>query len=230
MIKNLLKPKWITLTFILILMILLFARLSEWQFNRDSERKNINQSISNALDDSVIKVEQISALDSLNQWRKVELTGSFINNETLLVRKRFFESRLGYWVITPFTLTNGGKILVNRGWVPVGISSTSTPSIPDITGNNFVISGYLVNIEKFKQTPEDFPRKEILVINPKNFPTLNLFDSFYLQLDKSNQKDIAALKKPELSNGPHFSYAIQWILFALLLPLGWYVLLRNEEN
>ena len=35
---------------------------------------------------------------------------------------------------------------------------------------------------------------------------------------------------PELTNGPHLSYAIQWILFALLLPIGWYVLLKNESK
>ena len=41
---------------------------------------------------------------------------------------------------------------------------------------------------------------------------------------------VAIIPLPELSNGPHFSYAIQWILFALMLPIGWYVLLKNENK
>jgi surfeit locus 1 family protein len=39
------------------------------------------------------------------------------------------QGRAGYFVITPFKLTGGGWILVNRGWVPVGADRGSRPPI-----------------------------------------------------------------------------------------------------
>jgi surfeit locus 1 family protein len=38
--------------------------------------------------------------------------------------------RAGYFVITPFALTGGGWVLVNRGWVPLGASRAERPAIP----------------------------------------------------------------------------------------------------
>ena len=54
----------------------------------------------------------------------------------------------------------------------------------------------------------------------------------YIQLESSNlfENDVIPIPLPVISNGPHLSYAIQWILFALLLPIGWYVLLKNEQK
>jgi hypothetical protein len=75
----------------------------------------------------------------------------------------------------------------------------------------------------------------LIVPNIKNVDTKSIFEianDFYLQLAKSSPMDnqVAIIPLPELSNGPHLSYAIQWILFALLLPIGWYVLLKNESK
>jgi len=35
---------------------------------------------------------------------------------------------------------------------------------------------------------------------------------------------------PETDNGPHLSYAIQWVTFAFVAIVGWYVLIRKEAE
>ena len=86
-------------------------------------------------------------------------------------------------------------------------------------------------MEKFKENPADLPSNQINDINIEKFQG-NIYPNFYVQIGKSNpaEKDIGIIYLPEVSNGPHLSYAIQWILFALLLPIGWYVLLKNEDK
>jgi len=57
-------------------------------------------------------------------------------------------------------------------------------------------------------------------------------EKYYIQVNESsiNLEPISFLPKPKLSSGPHFSYAIQWIIFAILLPVGWVILYRSEKN
>ena len=35
---------------------------------------------------------------------------------------------------------------------------------------------------------------------------------------------------PELSDGPHLAYAVQWLLFALLVLLGWWLVIREDRK
>jgi cytochrome oxidase assembly protein ShyY1 len=39
---------------------------------------------------------------------------------------------------------------------------------------------------------------------------------------------LSTIVDPEFGNGPHMSYVIQWILFALCAAGGWVALVRRE--
>jgi cytochrome oxidase assembly protein ShyY1 len=138
---------------------------------------------------------------------------------------------LGFWIITPFEITNGDRILINRGWIPIGSSASTDQNIPLAPPGNVNIEGYLQPFKSSVAQPTDLPINQVNNIDFKYFD-FEIANDFYLQLAKSSPMDnqVAIIPLPELSNGPHLSYAIQWILFALLLPIGWYVLLKNESK
>ena len=231
MFKNLTKPRWIALTAFLLIMIYLFIRLSDWQFDRYNTRIQNNEITTTALNSEPIKLTDLSQVSELKDWQKVSLMGEFMDSDAKLLRRQYLESSLGFWVITPLKLDNDKVILVNRGWIPIAESSTSQQEIPSSPQGDVTIIGYVQTLKDTRSEPEDLPLNQINHLNSTNFSTQPLSTS-YLQLAFMTPMDnqVAIIPLPELSNGPHFSYAIQWILFALMLPIGWYVLLKNENK
>jgi cytochrome oxidase assembly protein ShyY1 len=231
MFKNLIKPRWIALTLFLLILIYLFIRLSNWQFDRYDQRVLRNESTNVALSLAPKKIDSVSQMSDLKQWEKIELTGNYLSDQSKLVRKQFLENNLGFWVITPFKIQNGENILVNRGWIPIGSSASSNQSIPLAPVGTVNLEGYLQPFTESITQPKDLPLSQVNTIDYNYFES-EIANNFYVQLAKSSPMDnqVAIIPLPELSNGPHFSYAIQWILFALLLPIGWYVLLKNETK
>ena len=231
MFKNLTKPRWIVLTLFLVFLIFLFVRLSNWQFDRYDQRVSRNESTNIALSSPPKKIESLSQISDLKQWERINITGNYINDQSKLVRKQYVESNLGFWVITPFTIQNGETILINRGWIPIGSSASTNQIIPLAPVGTVNLEGYLQPFNESITQPKDLPLNQVNTIDYKYFES-DIANNFYVQLAKSSPIDnqVAIIPLPELSNGPHFSYAIQWILFALLLPIGWYVLLKNETK
>ena len=231
MFKNLTKPRWIALTAFLLIMIYLFIRLSDWQFDRYNTRIQNNEITTTALNSEPIKLTDLSQLSDLKDWQKVSIKGEFMDSDAKLLRRQYLESSLGFWVITPLKLDNDQVILVNRGWIPIAESSTSQQEIPSSPQGDVTIIGYVQTLKDTRSEPEDLPLNQINHLNSTNFGSQPLSTN-YLQLASMTPMDnqVAIIPLPELSNGPHFSYAIQWILFALMLPIGWYVLLKNENK
>lgn len=231
MFKNLTKPRWIALTAFLLIMIYLFIRLSDWQFDRYNQRIQNNEITTTALISEPINLTDLSQVSELKDWQKVSIKGEFMNSDAKLLRRQYLESSLGFWVITPLKLDNDQVILVNRGWIPIAESSTSQQEIPSSPQGDVTIIGYVQTLKDTRREPEDLPLNQINYLNSTNFSSQPLSTN-YLQLASMTPMDnqVAIIPLPELSNGPHFSYAIQWILFALMLPIGWYVLLKNENK
>ena len=229
MLSTLKQPKWIILSIVLIFAIYAFIYLSEWQFNRYEQRTTQNKEISLALSKQSISVSKTSDLDNLLEWQSVQLTGKIDTENIRFVRNRYLDSSLGFWVIAPLNLDEKQMILINLGFLPVNYQNRFN----DLSFSNQTVNfkGWIRKMETHKITPSDYPQYQIASISAKNFVG-NIYENSYIQINDSsvNFKDISFLSEPKLSSGPHFSYAIQWIIFAILLPIGWIILYRSEKN
>jgi cytochrome oxidase assembly protein ShyY1 len=45
---------------------------------------------------------------------------------------------------------------------------------------------------------------------------------------ESKSSDIRSLPEPEVTEGAHRSYALQWMFFELMTVIAWIILVRNE--
>ena len=246
MFKFLLTPRWIALTLVFLLALPAFDALSQWQWRRLHQRQQYNVQIEKAQSLPPITEAQLVqkslnsglhttySLPSSAQWRAVDVTGTWDTSAQVLVRKKSLESDLGFWVVTPLVTVDGHRILINRGWTAATKGAIDSPSLSTPPNGQVEVAGR-VQIVKPRQNPQpqDLPIGQVDTIVPtevvRNAPVVN---NAYLEMTASRPNSLSPelreLPGPEITEGPHRSYALQWIFFAIMTVIGWGVLVRNE--
>ena len=114
-------------TLLTIALIALLISLGRWQLRRADEKRVLFDSFAAGAD----ATRQIDlGTPHLRRYQHVDAAGHFDQTRQILIDNMMNGERAGYFVITPFALTGGGWLLVNRGWVPLGQSRAERPSIP----------------------------------------------------------------------------------------------------
>lgn len=198
--------------------------LSQWQFNRRAEAVAKIEAVAKNYDQSPVHISRLAKLDSFskaNEWRPVGLSGRFLIDNAVLVRNRPYNGSPGFLQVIPFKLSSGEIVAVETGWIPTA-SDNDAPDVvplPD-AGEQQVIA----RIRPAEPTlNRDAPENQIATINVDSLIEKEklagpIYRSVYLRLaDSYNGKELPKiLSKPELTEGNHLSYALQWILFALM--------------
>jgi surfeit locus 1 family protein len=119
-------PRPFTTLLTLVLMALLIS-LGRWQLRRAEEKRALFDSFA-AGTDATLQIDL--ATPPVRRYQHVEASGHYDQARQILIDNMVNAGRAGYFVITPFALTGGGWVLVNRGWVPLGASRAARPTIP----------------------------------------------------------------------------------------------------
>ena len=217
--------------------------LSQWQLARLNEVKGVISRINQNYDAQPAELAQLltssAKFDAQNEYRPVEVSGGYQWMNTALVRNRPLNGQPGFEVFAPFELTNGKIVFVDRGWLATGTNQ----DLPDRIVLPPKVQVSLIG--RIKQSAADSGRNydkqaqlqlgapsAIEAARALNLPAASFYDDFYLILDSESAGDgstlmrDAALKpllRPEYTEGNHLSYAMQWILFALMafFAIGW---------
>ena len=243
MLKFLLKPKWVALTLLVLLLQPSFWALSQWQWRRLHQRVAYNSVIVQNQSQSPVPLEKVISpsgsnftLDNSLQWRPIEFHGTWDVAHQVLVRKQSYASNLGFWVVTPLTSTSGLTVLVNRGWIAAGNSAINSPAIAKPpAGQVKVVGRARIVSPRAKARPNDLPIGQVDAIQPKEVvPNTRIVADTYLELTASDPQsmtsDLQPILAPEIDEGPHRSYALQWIFFAIMTVIGWIILVRKETQ
>jgi len=244
--KFLLSPRWIALTLVFLLALPAFDALSQWQWRRLHQRQQYNMHLVKAqslppIDESKLLQRTLNtgsrdeySFPASAQWRAVQVTGSWDASAQVLVRKKSLESDLGFWVVTPLVTTDGHRILVNRGWTAATKGAIDSPPVSAPPKGRVEVAGR-VQIVKPRQAaqPSDLPKGQVDTVVPAEIvTTAPVIGNAYLEMTASRPNSLTSelrlLPAPEVTEGPHRSYALQWIFFAIMTVIGWGVLVRNE--
>ena len=198
-----------------------FAALGGWQVNRGID-KRVQQDL--FADDAGFATWQ-SGMD-VRSYQRVLATGELDSEQQFLLDNIIFNSRIGYYVITPLDPGNGEPLLmVNRGWIEKTSDDIDVASIALDTGRA-TVRGRVGSLPRagYKMgeaiTPDQaWPLRAV-------YPTLADLESalgrdvqpFVLLLDP--QDDLGFLRHwvpEEMGPGRHFAYALQWFAIAAVL-------------
>jgi surfeit locus 1 family protein len=242
--RFLLTPKWVTFTVLVIAVVAGCLAAASWQWGRLQERRDRNAEIVAKQSVAPVPLTEAIGMDATlaegadAQWTVVTVTGEYDPAGEVLVRNRAYDELPGVHVVTPLRLTDGsgGAVLVNRGWLPrpPNPAQAIIPPKP-LTGPVTVVGRVRATQERGRFGPED-PESGVLrevarvdverLRSQSPYPLAPVFLELISQ-EPTDPVGPTPVRPPALDDGPHLSYAGQWLLFAILAVVGWVIVVRK---
>lgn len=228
--------RWFAYLAVAVAFALACVLLSRWQFDRRDEAVAEVERIEANYDASPVPLGQglpsLDEFDEANKWLPIEVTGEYLVDEQLLVRNRPHDGNPGFEVLTPLLLADGTVFVVDRGWVPPGDNNApdAVPAPP--TGQVTVVARLKSGEPALAgRTAPDGQIPTIELEQVASLLDLPTYTGAYGLLASERPAPASAplpADRPALDEGPHLSYAVQWIVFALLGFGGLAWALRQE--
>lgn len=231
--RFLISTRWLGLTAFALVAVVVCALLATWQQGRATERSAANDRIEAGADATPVPLDEAlpadSALDDDERWRVVEVTGEFDTDNEVAVRARPQGGEIGVEIITPLNLADGTTVLINRGWLSPDDAAdpAAAPPVPD---GEVTVIGRLYESEPARgevSRGDDWWESRVISIS-------QLDDNVPGDLRAGYVGDLEAAAPFQVQSPPsyrawqNYSYAVQWWLFAAMIPVGYVVLVRRE--
>jgi surfeit locus 1 family protein len=219
-------------TFVALLLILLCAWAAQWQYHRGVDRHARNAVIEHRISKSAIDLTQIESPFADYEWQTISTSGTFDNSKQILLRNRYNEGKYGYEVLTLFTSEGSKKFWVDRGWVEAGATATTPPDVAPMPTSTVSITGRL-RLDSSLPRGSFFalPGKGQGLVSELNAQSQLNTEKFYIDLLSGSESSLTpavTAQLPELSDGPHMAYALQWIFFGGLVIYGRILIRRSR--
>jgi surfeit locus 1 family protein len=205
---------------------------AQWQYNRGVDRHERNSLIEKNIAAPDLSLEKAASELSKNEWRTVNTAGVFNADQTILLRNRYFEGKYGFEFLTIFTSSSGEKFWVDRGWIVAGRDALTAPVIPATPSGTVEITGRMrLDTSLPRGSFFALPASGTGLISKWNAQNEVVTEGYYLDLLKGSTNELTPdvpAQLPELSDGPHMAYALQWVFFAGLVGYGRILIRRSR--
>ena len=235
------RPRWIVGSIIVLALVVLFINLGFWQLRRLDERRALNETLRERSQTTIDLPRSAWGHVGVFQSRELEhqrvrVRGRYDTENEVLVRFQTHEAQPGYDVVTPLK-TDNGIVFVDRGWVPERLGEEWPAERAAAPEGDVTVIGVIAYPD---DTPPRPSREEGLLVvsgvRPAAIADELGFDTnktlpYYLRAVASGEDRFpVADGEPDLSEGPHLNYAIQWFIFATVVGIGWVVLLWHTSR
>lgn len=233
----LLTRRWVLFAIVVVLLAYGAVWLGEWQFHRLDERVARNETIRRNLDGAPVPVGTVLSpgrpVSEQHEWKQVSATGQYIEDENVIVRYQTRDGRSGVDVVTPLLTGSGAALLVNRGWLETENVGTTQPEVPPAPPGQVTIVGW-ARADAEGDSAEVDDRSTRAVSSARIGPTLPfpVYGGFVeLETERpAPTQPLAKTETPDLGNGPHFFYGLQWWFFGGLALFGFCYLAWDERR
>ena len=210
--------------------IIIFAALfsfGTWQVKRLFWKEALIQRYITESQSNPIKDPFKLDLSNINEFKSVEVYGSFLHKDEIYITGKTYEGNAGFHVITPFNMSNNKIILINRGWVSEGYRNPEKRKFSLVEGQILLKGIIRYPQKKGYFVPENDgkngfwftikPNEINKFINLSSNKVVNNY--YYIDALRQGEKltlPIGVTGKPKLRN-QHLSYAVTWYGLALSL-------------
>ncbi len=235
-VRFLLSRRWLLFLGAVVVLAFLAFRLGEWQFDRLEQREQRNAVTERNLDTAPVPVASVLAVGEQvapdEEWRHVRARGTYAEDETVVVRYQTRDGQSGVDVVTPLVTAEGPALLVNRGWLATGNTGT-TPDLPAAPAGEVEVTGWVRADGTGSSTAvEDGSTRAVSSATIGATLPFPVYGGF-VELDSETpppDQPLAQVEPPDLGEGPHFFYGLQWWFFAALAVFGFGYLVWDERR
>jgi cytochrome oxidase assembly protein ShyY1 len=224
--------RWAGYLALTILFAAVCSGLGVWQLARRAEALAEIAKVDTNFDATPVPIADalptLESFDESQKWLPVEVTGTYLTDQQLLVRNRPLNISPGFEVLTPLRLTDGSVFIVDRGWVPTGQNQDAPDVVPQAPSGQVTVVGRLKAGEP-TLAGRTASGNQIATIDLTDVakrvgePTYTGAYGLMASEDPAPAERPIAVTRPVRDEGPHLSYAFQWFVFGLLafIGLGW---------
>lgn len=215
-----------------------FNSLGYWQLRRAHTKEILIQHFNQQLAAPALNNKDLKATQDV-RFRRIELTGHFINEYTFLLDNKIFQRQVGYEIYTLFVADGiPNPILVDRGFIALTGDRQHLPHITPITGKQ-LLSAML------NQPPTYVALGAMQEAGQKNYPMRIEFIDLrqlskvlelplypYIAILPPGQSHSYPIEWQAVTMPPerHRGYAVQWFALASALLLLFLTLNRKSQN
>jgi surfeit locus 1 family protein len=238
-LKKMFTRSWILATLLVFVGTAFCIRMGIWQLDRLKQRRAFNTQVETMRAMEMLDLNQsIPAAISTMEWRAVTVTGEYDFEHQVTLRNQFNGAEYGYHLITPLRFS-GGVVLVNRGFIPADGNAAPSDWRKYDEAGQVTVTG---QIRLGQQKPAfggvaDVESSHLDVWNNLDVNRIVAQSPYsmlpvFIQPNEIEGDDIPPIPfqpEVELTEGPHFGYALQWFSFAAILFFGYPFYLRKQK-
>jgi cytochrome oxidase assembly protein ShyY1 len=243
------SPKWIVRHVLVVLLVTSMILLMFWQLSRLHDKRAFKSLAEHHQAEPAAPVQELlppgvgvgSGRVGDVLYRNATADGTYIADRTFTVENRTDASDSpGAWVLTPLDLGGNRAVVVNRGFIGYDVHGNIVAPAPP-TGRVHV-TGLMFPSQTRGFFGAKDPKTGVLKVLAR--VDLARVDAqvaedvlpAYLQVVTSRPAEppapkgtpaLEALGPPDISEGPHLSYAVQWAIFSTIAAGGYVLLLRK---
>ena len=215
-----------------LVLIILCLIAAQWQYQRGVDRHARNAIIEKHIALAPTSLDSVTGAPLAAEWQSVTTQGVFDPTKQILLKNRYSEGFYGFEVLTLFTTPNNEKFWVDRGWVKAGAAATIAPTITPPPTTPVSITGRL-------RLDSSLPRGSFFALPADGSGLISKLDAqsqldtqdYYIDLLSGSESSLTPAvpaQLPELSDGPHMAYALQWLFFGGLVIYGRILIRRTR--
>ncbi len=242
------SPKWIVRHLLVVVLVVVMVWAGFWQLRRLDDKRDQGALLEARRERPVAELsalvppgaepgdESVQAL----HYRRVTATGTYADDDTVIVPNRSFNGASGGLVLTPLVLADGRAVVVNRGFVGFDRDARIVPPAApegEVTLEGIVVpgesGGRVLEIEGSGGDLDEVTRADLRVLDERLSADVApvLVQRVRSEPDErasaAGAPPLATLDVPEPDEGPHLGYALQWFTFSLIAAGGYVLLLRR---